>query len=458
MFFVALLLISYSDASKHMIGKTPSQKNEKKIIKDSCYEKPSSNVVDISTYTGSNINNENTIYGCNADTSKSYKTTNCRFLLFNSVFNSVVSSNGAVYLMTYGNSNDFLNQANLITKCQFKNCKASNGGSGGAIYALMMITTGEFQITDTIFENCQGSRGGAIYYMCVKGLIQNCRFVNNVATQEGNDICYIAQTTPKAGETFSILDCQFEESIQGGSKSMISISSNGQKDEYDFHFKGNKITITGTNAKFHVFDSTEDVFNGILEFSGNCMSPSDDKTIIKGPTATKLVIDVENDFGRCIGDLPEPVIPPNQEILDEGKCAKNERCDYKPNEEKEAVYVYVDLSDFTDISKSGVDGGAIHIVNCGLNCNKTTFTRCSAPKKGGGAIYAKNTLDFANSMTFKDLKFKQCSATYGGGLYSYSSSDQCLVTIDSCIFDSNTIVEDSSSPLIGGAAMYLTDL
>lgn len=186
------------------------------------------------------------------------------------------------------------------------------------------------------------------------------------------------------------------------------------------------------------------------------MSPSDDKSIIKGPTATNLVIDVENDFGVCKGELPEPVIPPNQEILDEGKCAKNERCDYKPNEEKEAVYVYVDLSDFTDISKSDVDGGAIHIVNCGLNCNKTTFTRCSAPKRGGGAIYAKNTLDFANSMTFKDLKFKQCSATYGAGIYAYSSSDQCLVTIDSCKFDSNTIVEDSSSPLIGGSAMYLT--
>lgn len=169
MFFVALLLISYSDVSKHlMIGNAPSQNNEKKIIKDSCYEKPSSNVVDISTYTGSNINNENTIYGCNADTKQSLRTTNCRFLLFNSVFDSTVGSNGgAIYLMAYGNS-DFLNQASLITKCQFKNCK---GGNGGAIYVLMMVSTGEFQITDTIFENCQGAQGGAIYYICVKGLI-----------------------------------------------------------------------------------------------------------------------------------------------------------------------------------------------------------------------------------------------------------------------------------------------
>lgn len=31
---------------------------------------------------------------------------------------------------------------------------------------------------------------------------------------------------------------------------MISISSNGQKDEYDFHFKGNKITITGSMINF----------------------------------------------------------------------------------------------------------------------------------------------------------------------------------------------------------------
>lgn len=455
MFFVTLILISSSSELKGSNRKVP---NEKKRIKDgSCYDKPTSNVIDISDYTDSFIDNEYTVYGCNGETSKCFTTTNCRFLLYNSIFNSVTGQNGgAIYLMTYGDS-EFIKQANIITKCQFIKCQSPNGGSGGAIYALLMDLSCEFQITDTLFENCQGRQGGAIYYLCLKGTIENCRFVNNIATSDGCDIFYTAYNEPKDDtDRFSIINCQFEVSTgEGSCKSMITMSAN-VNDKYNFHFKNNKITITNSNANFHLFDSTEDVFNGVLEFSGNCISPSDDKSIIKGPTATKLVIDTEKDFVTCKSEPPAPFVPPNQEILNQEKCNANERCDYQPQQVKEAVYLYVDLSDFNGITKADVDGAAIHLVNCGFNCNKTSFEKCSAKNGGGGAIYAKNTLDLANSMTFDNLKFKQCSASYGGGIYVYSNSEQNFVTIGSCTFDSNSIIESANSPLIGGAAMYVT--
>lgn len=433
MFFSTLL---FAICSKEI----ESQSQNKNVLVDSCYERPSENVVDLPIAENTMIHNYYTVYGCNVENKYTITINADRLLLYGCKFNSV---KGAIYCSTFDTS-EFSKQVNIITKCEFTNCESDR--NGGAIYVMTYNPSYDIQITDSLFENCKATDGGAIHITTPKGTIQNCRFIKNTAKGNGNDISF----TSVLAVSFSVTKCNFNVDSNSG-KSMFYINVNGQ---YNFHFLNNAITIENQNTNYHLFDSMADSFSGVLEFSGNCMTPSEDKTIIKSSKAQSLNIDLEKDFGSCQNSF-EPVIPDEQEVIDETKCTSNDRCKFEEQETK-AIYVIIKITKFNDISKSGLNGGALYISNAGLKCDETTFTKCTASNGGGGAIYAKYTYNLPNSMSFEKLKISQCKASYGGGLYIYSNSEENYVSIQSCVFDSNSILEGGNTQIHGGSAMYLT--
>lgn len=67
------------------------------------------------------------------------------------------------------------------------------------------------------------------------------------------------------------------------------------------------------------------------------------------------------------------------------------KCIYTADEEK-IVYTIVLLSNFSSYSCEG-NGSSVYLINCGLQCNDTTFINCVAKNRGGGAIYINNKVN-----------------------------------------------------------------
>lgn len=118
------------------------------------------------------------------------------------------------------------------------------------------------------------------------------------------------------------------------------------------------------------------------------------------------------------------------------------------------VKVTVVVSEFTN--KANEEGGAIHIVNCAIDCTGTTFNKCSAPNSGGGGIYIKNSGGKENNANLNGLVFNGCEAAYGGAIYAYSNSNKNPVVINGCTFTGNKATGNSDSGLSGGAAIFIT--
>ncbi|KAK8846429.1 hypothetical protein M9Y10_020450 [Tritrichomonas musculus] len=137
-------------------------------------------------------------------------------------------------------------------------------------------------------------------------------------------------------------------------------------------------------------------------------------------------------------------------------CEQNKHCE-NVNEGDKPVHVTIDITRF-DSFKSDKSGGALHIVNCGISGNDISFSNCTSEKGGGGAIYVFNNKELENPITLKKMTFSSCKATFGGAVYIYSIDEKSLVTIESCNFIKNEILNtnDSGNNLKGGSAIYLT--
>lgn len=123
-----------------------------------------------------------------------------------------------------------------------------------------------------------------------------------------------------------------------------------------------------------------------------------------------------------------------------------------------SVKVTVSVSEIS--SKVNDDGGAIHIVNCALECTNTKFNTCKSPSGAGGGIYIKNTKGSENNANLIGLTFNKCEAEYGGAVYVYSNSITNPIAIKYCTFTGNkatkTIASGNDSNLFGGSAIFLT--
>ncbi|KAK8839796.1 hypothetical protein M9Y10_031504 [Tritrichomonas musculus] len=121
-----------------------------------------------------------------------------------------------------------------------------------------------------------------------------------------------------------------------------------------------------------------------------------------------------------------------------------------------SVKVTVVVSTFS--TKVHKDGGAIHLINCALECTGTTFDKCQSPDGGGGGIFIENSGGKENNANLNKLTFNGCEARYGGAIYIYSSSSDNIVQVSHCTFTDNRASATSSdgTELYGGGAIFLS--
>ena len=157
--------------------------------------------------------------------------------------------------------------------------------------------------------------------------------------------------------------------------------------------------------------------------------------------------------------MPTPTPFVDEIIFDESNFTENvdgrDRIEKEVAEEDENVVVVVKKSEFNGNINN--NGGAIHIVNCGLKTDGTIFKECKSNEGAGGAIFIENSHNSLSDVKFKNLKIIKCSAEYGGGAYIYSKSKDNIVDIFNCIFQNNVATRpQSDNNLYGGSAMFLT--
>lgn len=125
------------------------------------------------------------------------------------------------------------------------------------------------------------------------------------------------------------------------------------------------------------------------------------------------------------------------------------------------VYIYVLASNFSDYRKEEQNGGAIHLINCGIHCNDTNFIDCVSSYGAGGGIYINSTLSLTNNATFENVLFLRCKVSYGGGAFIYAKSDLFNISFDSCHFESNEALtkkkqnNGQNEHFYGGSSMYI---
>ena len=118
--------------------------------------------------------------------------------------------------------------------------------------------------------------------------------------------------------------------------------------------------------------------------------------------------------GICVQDPP-------CELYEDESFYLLDKCDYTEKEVKYA-YIYVLLAKFTKQINNDDNGGAVHIIDCGIQCNDTCFIDCISPSGCGGAIYVNNSFNMINNATFVNVLFLRCKALAGGAVFVYEKS------------------------------------
>lgn len=174
------------------------------------------------------------------------------------------------------------------------------------------------------------------------------------------------------------------------------------------------------------------------------------------PLSSKSVIPEVSEIILLKEPKDELPLPDNNGniIASNGNCNQKYRCDQHIYEEEKTNLV-IQQSTFNDF-QSDSDGGALSLINCGLECKSTTTFRDCTTREGGGAIYFKDEYSVGNTFYIEKATFHNCKATYGGAIYIYTAND--FVTIKNCDFV-NTVAQQTptgNSPFYGGSALFLT--
>ena len=144
-------------------------------------------------------------------------------------------------------------------------------------------------------------------------------------------------------------------------------------------------------------------------------------------------------------------------IGEDGNTTQSFRCDFSDFEGKN-VTIDVVRSNFTEYIENE-NGGAVHVINCGVRCNGTMFIDCESLNGGGGGIYIKNSATIKQNITLINILFLRCKSNYGGGAYLYCSNKESGVLIQSCTFQYNEArLRQSDNNLFGGGSVFLTAL
>lgn len=140
----------------------------------------------------------------------------------------------------------------------------------------------------------------------------------------------------------------------------------------------------------------------------------------------------------------EPEKVPDPTIIKDENVDQNKRVD-RDISNAESVLLKIEVSLFENIDHTD-NGGAIRVINAGIQCNKNHFNMCTSTI-AGGAIYVKNDYDFLTLLSFEGLEIKNCKAQYGGGIFIHTTSNKNPVSIKSCLFESNTALSTESNNL-----------
>ena len=124
------------------------------------------------------------------------------------------------------------------------------------------------------------------------------------------------------------------------------------------------------------------------------------------------------------------------------------------------MYIYVLATNFSNYKKEGKNGGAVHLINCGIHCNDANFIDCVSLSGAGGGMLINSTLDMTNNATFSNVLFLRCKALYGGAVFIYTDSDLFNISFDGCRFESNEALKTKPSNskneyLFGRSAMLI---
>ncbi len=120
------------------------------------------------------------------------------------------------------------------------------------------------------------------------------------------------------------------------------------------------------------------------------------------------------------------------------------------------IYVYrgsVSLSEATISDNKAVRGGGIYTRSSVVNLNNGTLSGNSASENGGG-IYAiqSSTVTLSNSTMSENSASTYGGVTYGGGIYSYSSTLNLRNSIIANSLSGVDCVDGSSTPLVSANA------
>ncbi|KAK8838186.1 hypothetical protein M9Y10_035604 [Tritrichomonas musculus] len=176
------------------------------------------------------------------------------------------------------------------------------------------------------------------------------------------------------------------------------------------------------------------------------------------PIATPIATPQETPIATPVASPKQTSLPTDESgtiIVYPPQCSKDGRYEKIVDYNKQ-VLVQIKVSNFTGITYE-TDGGAIHVVNGGLQCEKIFFKDCKSFSGAGGAIFLDNTYQFDNEITLDHLDFTQCEASYGGAVYIYASAAANIVSIKYCTFTENIATASKSTDhKFGGAAIFLT--
>ena len=343
---------------------------------------------------------------------------------------------GAIHLTT---SADKTNCIIDIKNCRFEECHAD---FGGGIYYETEIPTIQFKLTECQFVgNTADTAGGSVYFKSIQGEVTKCTFINNNG-KKGSDFYYDcnvkeASSVPFNKEGLTISGCVFEQEKEHSS--LIHIIT---KENAFFNFNQNNITIS--NNVTYIFDSDEyTTLLGNWSFSGNRLDAPN--ISIKTETAVELPVDCGQGF---LCDLP--FIP---------SCPPGGRCDIDSSsgddDENKITFIYINETEFKGFEYI-TDGGSIHLINCGIDCQNNKFVDCVSKEGSGGGIYIYLDKEIEQLVDIHDCSFTGCGALCGGAICAISAKVENNLSIKKCQFTLNKILTGTSkSQLSGGSAIYV---
>ncbi|KAK8846151.1 hypothetical protein M9Y10_020156 [Tritrichomonas musculus] len=102
-------------------------------------------------------------------------------------------------------------------------------------------------------------------------------------------------------------------------------------------------------------------------------------------------------------------------------------------------------------------GGAILSLNCAIICHNSDFSNCSSKTNGGGGgIYISIREKVDEEIIIEKCSFDYCSASFGGAVCLFSNVETNRITINSCFFQRNSLLDSSrESSFVGGSCLYI---